>query len=112
MSKSAVPDRTPCDEWGGTVDSKGYGRTSDNHLAHRVAYMDRHGQLSPEVVLHHTCGNPLCVNTGHLRPMTRGEHARVHWPAASHLMTCSVCGEKFEAQSDQLGEATQERGGL
>ncbi len=48
-------------------------------FAYRAAYEAHHGvKLTPNTVIHHTCGNPACVNVEHLEATTQSEHMRAH----------------------------------
>lgn len=68
---SVTPRRvgmTPCWEWDGLRDRRGYGRLWDGErvqAAHRVAYALAHGTEPGGHVLHQ-CDNPPCVNPDHL----------------------------------------------
>lgn len=69
-----------CIEWVGSTTRLGYGqyRTKDgNMLGHRMAYEILVGPIPKNAELHHTCENPLCFNTDHLRPLSRLEHWKV-----------------------------------
>lgn len=70
---------TPCLEWQGSTDPKGYGRFNAGTgvaprfmLAHRYA-MEIIGSLDSRPVLH-ACDNPPCCNPDHLRSGTRAEN--------------------------------------
>ena len=45
---------------------------------HRFAYFLAYGELDDGLVIHHTCGNKLCVNPDHLQAMTQAEHMLEH----------------------------------
>lgn len=48
-------------------------------LAHRVAFELATGRtLTRDVVIHHVCEEPLCVNPKHLRATTMSEHRSFH----------------------------------
>jgi len=65
-----------CWEWGGPFYNTGYGRRGQV-LAHRVAYQEEVGPISEGMECHHICGNRKCVNTDHIRLVTRKEHHAV-----------------------------------
>jgi hypothetical protein len=76
-----VDDRgfeSPCWIWQGRKDRLGYGRLKTKTVAHRWAYEQKHGPLSPKLHLDHLCEQPSCVNPDHLRPITPAEHKRRH----------------------------------
>ena len=71
---------TPCEYWGGTH------RQSDGRpilgaamsYAYRVLWRQERGPLPSEVILHHRCENPWCMNLDHLEPITQGVHIAEH----------------------------------
>jgi hypothetical protein len=65
-----------CILWEGAV-SEGYGKVG-RLRAHRIAWELEHGQIPEGNVIHHECGEKLCVNFAHLRSVTRAEHMREH----------------------------------
>lgn len=46
--------------------------------AHRIVYQLCRGKLPDDLVLHHECQRPGCVNPDHLRPMANGDHVAMH----------------------------------
>lgn len=65
-----------CLEWTGRRDRFGYGRIygdGTQALAHRYAYEREHGPLGAAEV-DHSCHNPACVDTAHLRVATRQQN--------------------------------------
>jgi len=60
---------------------RGYYRKTRNNVTypqHRLAYMDKYGPISSDLVIHHLCHNKWCINPDHLKPMTRSEHQVIH----------------------------------
>lgn len=66
---------------------RGHGQFQNSHIddrylpksnrqAHRVYFEMTFGLILNGDVLHHHCGNKLCVNPGHMRLMTIQEHGR------------------------------------
>lgn len=51
---------------------------------HRAIYETLVGPIPPVHDLHHECGNTLCVNPDHLRPVPRAEHRRSHMLGNQH----------------------------
>lgn len=75
---SKVISTDDCWIWGGTKDGNGYGRFSIKHIyysAHRVAYEMLIEKIPRGLDLDHLCRTPLCVNPGHLEPVTRLENS-------------------------------------
>ncbi len=60
-----------CIPWLAGKTRKGYGLLRTNSsgsrtTAHRIAWVLKHGDLSPGVLVLHSCDNPSCVNADHL----------------------------------------------
>lgn len=47
-------------------------------LAHRIAWSDHFEEIPEGFVIHHRCGNRLCVNIEHLDCMSLADHSRLH----------------------------------
>lgn len=74
----ASTKRGECWKWGGYTDPKGYGQfrlNGQSYWAHRVAFTIAHGRIGAGMQVHHTCGNPSCVNPAHLQETTASENA-------------------------------------
>lgn len=70
---------TGCWLWGGSINSKGYGRWKDRvkfHMAHRFVYETIIGQIPDGLQLDHLCRVRCCVNPSHLEPVTVTENVR------------------------------------
>ena len=71
---------TPCTPSTAGRNKAGYGVVGyrgKQRLAHRVAYVERHGMTLVDIeglVIMHTCDNPPCVNTDHLVLGTQAEN--------------------------------------
>lgn len=69
-----VPEpNSGCWLWLGKVNEKGYGQIywkGRQPVAHRVSYELHVGQIPEQLVLDHRCRNRLCINPGHLEPVT------------------------------------------
>lgn len=66
-----------CWPWSAGVSRYGYGRfgfRKANWQAHRVAYTLTKGEVSPGMVIMHSCNNRLCCNPSHLAEGTQGEN--------------------------------------
>lgn len=73
---------TPCHIWIGSMTSAGYGEIcvgGRKYLAHRFLFEHETGQTLPKsIVVHHRCEQPPCINTHHMKPLSRPDHVRRH----------------------------------
>jgi len=73
-------DAAACILWHGPR-SGGYGIVAHGRgttRAHRHVYSECFGPIPDGYVLHHTCGEKLCINPAHLQPLTQADHMREH----------------------------------
>ena len=45
---------------------------------HRYIYQLRFGEIESDVLLHHLCENPKCINSEHLLKVNNAEHRALH----------------------------------
>jgi hypothetical protein len=73
---------TPCVNWIGAVQGNGYGYMYGNNrklYAHRKAYEIVNGPIPSGAVIHHRCGNKLCINTDHMELIKdENSHGALH----------------------------------
>lgn len=68
---------TPCWEWNGCLNAKGYGQITWHGLHyqfHRFIYEYFQGEIDSDLVIHHKCYNRRCVNPLHLEQVTQREN--------------------------------------
>lgn len=101
----AKVDKTDgCWLWTGGVGTTGYGNFwHDGHtvLAHRWAYEDAYGPISPRLTIDHLCRNQLCVNSAHLEAVTQA--VNVHRGALGVLKTHCLHGHRLPTKRDSRG---------
>ncbi len=68
---------SPCREWQGSTNSRGYGKkyVGGRYVrAHRWTWEQAHGPIPDGLVVMHICDNPPCVELTHLRLGTQAEN--------------------------------------
>lgn len=80
LHSRVIVDERGCFIWQGTRRGD-YGSIIVNgrrFYAHRLSYELHIGPLGDREVVHHRCGQKLCVNPHHLESMALAEHQRMH----------------------------------
>jgi hypothetical protein len=84
LTELCTPEpNTGCWLW--TGDAARYGRIQIGGIikaAHRAVYEMAVGPIADGMVIDHLCGEPLCVNPGHLEQVTKAENSRRGRPIA------------------------------
>lgn len=84
FSKFLVGD--DCWEWTGSKNASGYGNFRVPRgvvtTAHRAVYEWLVGPIPEGLQLDHLCFNRICVNPGHMEPVTLRENVRRQWAQA------------------------------
>lgn len=83
MFMAKVQVTASCWFWTAAVFDNGYGSFADGKgsscRAHRWLYEYLNGDLPPGSILHHACGDRLCVNPAHLEVLpSQSDHAKHH----------------------------------
>ena len=101
ISKDPV---TGCWNWKSTLNRLGYGvfvagnRTKGTYFrksAHRTAWMMRYGPVPEGKNLLHSCNNPACVNTDHLRIGTHKQNMEDRKAAGNYLQGSKHFNSKY-----------------
>lgn len=69
-----------CQFWRGSCNLSGHGTVmiaGKRIYVHRLAYQIHHGDIPASHHIHHTCGNPRCVNVDHLECKSMREHNKL-----------------------------------
>lgn len=98
-----------CWEWKGSK-LKGYGifwgkvnGKPASLRAHRISYSLYRGEIKYGLEIDHLCGNPSCVNTSHLEPVTHienllrgnGNHKKKFCPRGHPLDSSNIIPSRF-----------------
>lgn len=73
---------SPCWEWSGTLNNKGYGNLTIDKVpvrAHRISWEIHHGKIPDRIRVLHKCDNPKCVNPYHLFLGTQKDNISDMW---------------------------------
>lgn len=74
LFEMSIPEpNSGCWIWRGPDKGNGYGRFKRGS-AHRASYEAFVGQIPQGLHLDHLCRNPMCINPGHLEPVTPKEN--------------------------------------
>lgn len=103
ISKVIMPQNSrECWLWnGGIDDANGYGYLSLHNCKvypHRFSYEHFNGKIPYKAVVHHKCGNRICVNPYHLETMLRGSHTSEHLFGREKL----ICKHGHEMTGDNV----------
>jgi len=70
-----IIDKNGCWNFQGSISRTGYGMAKKKGIkattAHRIAYIEKYGELDDNIQLDHLCRNRKCCNPDHLEPVTR-----------------------------------------
>lgn len=69
-------DRRGCWNWPSSLDTYGYGKTTNSKLVHRLSYEVFKGQIPKNKCVLHSCDNPSCYNPHHLFLGTHSENMK------------------------------------
>jgi hypothetical protein len=101
-----VDDGTGCWNWSGNLDA--YGRaerlTFDGAKVrpYRLAYELLVGPIPPAHHVHHVCGNPRCINPGHLEAILPVDHSRLHAKLSEFGQTHCRNGHPFDERNTYI----------
>ena len=105
----ACLDQTHCDEWEGCRTEKGYGivwhpAIRNKMRAHRLVWMQNHGEIPEGMFVIHSCDNPSCINIDHLSVGTHADNMRDMAAKGraknSNIVECQRGHQDFEMRSD------------
>ena len=77
--RAKLDESTGCILWQGAKNPKGYGSIQVRGRAvdvHRVAYEEAHGPIPDGMMVDHRCYSRSCVNTQHMRVVTRAQNGQ------------------------------------
>jgi hypothetical protein len=101
--KYSVKDlRTGCRLWSKS-ERRGYGAVrweGKIRYAHRLSYQAHNGPIPDGAVIHHMCGQRLCINPNHLQAITPAENTAEMNERQHYLRTIA----QLEAKVQRLEE--------
>jgi hypothetical protein len=74
-----IVDENGCWVWQLFINVGGYGavrKDGKQYLAHRLAYIEKYGDIPSGLQLDHLCRNRRCINPDHLEPVTHATNGR------------------------------------
>jgi hypothetical protein len=111
MIKIAISNKefngTPCWEWFGYKDERGYGNLKDCQIQQRAygwAYKYFFGKVPKGLELDHLCNNTSCVNASHLKPVTHKENVLRGNALSAHNARKTKCihGHEFNQTNTHI----------
>lgn len=93
-----VDPETGCWNWALSITQRGYPQCARRRFkaatgtiyGHRQGYIALYGPLPPEIVVHHRCHNPHCINPDHLEATRNADHLYHHRQLESELTEADV----------------------
>lgn len=111
-SKYLSDPQTGCWMWQMAKDKNGYGTMTfegAKTYAHIVFYEQKYGEVTPNMVLDHTCKTPACVNPDHLEAVSqqinvqRGRSAKINAQDVEKIRASYAEGVRQIVLADKYG---------
>ena len=100
-----------CWIWKAALNADGYGKLQQ-HLAHRLTYIELHGAIPEGLQMDHLCRVRSCCNPAHLEPVTpaentrRGDAARANRERFAQMTHCRR-GHEFTAENTRVSNGSR-----